>query len=125
MARLRPTPRVLRQDLKLPIPPITVPLDEIAHPLVAKAAERFADPDAGHERIRSIGDEVLFETRVQRRRGAVLRLVPGCDPETWHLETAAFIRDLEPDEQLWSDPMDPIAAARLLGAAGDEAGRAA
>lgn len=26
VARLRPTPRVLRQDLKLPIPPITVPL---------------------------------------------------------------------------------------------------
>jgi hypothetical protein len=30
------------------------PLGEIAHPLLAKAAEHFADGQAGHERIRAI-----------------------------------------------------------------------
>jgi len=71
MARTRPTLRALREDLKLPVPPLDVPLDEVDHPALAKAAEQFADPNAGHERIRAVDDQVLFKVKVQRWRGEV------------------------------------------------------
>ncbi|WP_328318337.1 hypothetical protein [Streptomyces sp. NBC_00388] len=67
----RPTLRCLREDLGLPVPPVTVPLDEASHPLLAKTAEQFAVNDAKHERIRAIDDQVLFKVKVQRWRGAV------------------------------------------------------
>ncbi len=67
----RPTLRCLREDLRLALPPVNRPLDEIDHPLIRKAAERFADPDTPHERIRAIDDHVLFKVKVQRWRGAV------------------------------------------------------
>ena len=67
----RPTLRCLREDLGLPIPPVNRPLDEIDHPLIRKAAERFADADTPHERIRAIDDQVLFKVKAQRWRGAV------------------------------------------------------
>ncbi|MER7967973.1 hypothetical protein ABTX35_02980 [Streptomyces sp. NPDC096080] len=38
---------------------------------MAKAREHFADDAAGHERIRSIDDEVLLKVKIQRWRGAV------------------------------------------------------
>ncbi|MGQ4330784.1 hypothetical protein [Streptomyces hayashii] len=38
---------------------------------MAKARDHFADDGAGHERIRSIDDEVLFKVKIQRWRGAV------------------------------------------------------
>jgi hypothetical protein len=69
--RARPTLRCLREDLALPLPRVRTPLDEIAHPLLAKAAERFADEQAPQERIAAIDDQVLFKVKVQRRRGAV------------------------------------------------------
>lgn len=69
--RTRPTLRCLREDLDLPVPPATQPLDEIAHPVLAKATEQFADADAKHERIRAIDDHILFKVKVQRWRGAV------------------------------------------------------
>lgn len=67
----RPTLRCLREDLGLALPPVNRPLDEIEHPLIRKAAERFADPDTPHERIRAIDDRVLFKVKAQRWRGAV------------------------------------------------------
>ncbi|MBT3166944.1 hypothetical protein HTV80_28175 [Streptomyces sp. Vc74B-19] len=67
----RPTLRCLREDLGRPLPPVTVPLDEIDHPILAKAGEQFADSDTKHERIRAIDDQVLFKVKVQRWRGAV------------------------------------------------------
>ncbi|SMQ16380.1 hypothetical protein SAMN06272771_2742 [Streptomyces sp. Ag82_O1-12] len=67
----RPTLRCLREDLCLAVPPVTVPLDEIDHPVLAKASEQFADEDGKHERIRSVDDQVLFKVKVQRWRGAV------------------------------------------------------
>ncbi|MBS2966517.1 hypothetical protein KGA66_25990 [Actinocrinis puniceicyclus] len=67
----RPTLRCLREDLGLALPPVNRPLDEIDHPLIRKAAERFADPDTPQERIRAIDDQVLFKVKVQRWRGAV------------------------------------------------------
>jgi hypothetical protein len=41
------------------------------HPLLAKAAERFADDETPQERISAIDDQVLFKVKVQRWRGAV------------------------------------------------------
>ena len=71
MRPTRPTLRALREDLKLPLPSAREPLDELDHPILAKARGHFADDETGHERIRSIDDEVLFKVKVQRWRGAV------------------------------------------------------
>jgi hypothetical protein len=70
-ARARPTLRCLREDLALPVPSVDIPLDEITHPLLAKATERFADAETPRERISAIDDRVLFKVKVQRWRGAV------------------------------------------------------
>ena len=48
-----------------------MPLDEIDHPVLRKANDRFADENATHERIVEIDDQVLFKVKVQRWRGAV------------------------------------------------------
>lgn len=67
---VRPTLRCLREDLRLPVPPARTPLDQIGHPLLAKASEQFADPDTPHVRIRAVDDVVLFKVKVGRWRGA-------------------------------------------------------
>lgn len=51
MEPVRPTLRCLRNDLKLALPPATQPLDEVDHPLLAKARAQFADGANPHERI--------------------------------------------------------------------------
>lgn len=68
---VRPTLRCLREDLELAVPAVARPLDEIDHPLLRRAAERFAEPETAHERIRAIDDQVLFKVKAQRWRGAV------------------------------------------------------
>lgn len=68
---VRPTLRTLREDLKVALPSVHEPLDELEHPLLAKAREQFADENAAHERIRAIDDQILFKVKVQRWRGAV------------------------------------------------------
>jgi hypothetical protein len=45
----RPTLRCLRKDLALAVPRVDTPLEEISHPLLAKATERFADDQTPHE----------------------------------------------------------------------------
>nr|WP_243876220.1 hypothetical protein [Streptomyces sp. 846.5] len=50
----RPTLRCLAEDLELALPAVTLPLDELAHPLLGKTAEQFAEAETKHERIRSI-----------------------------------------------------------------------
>jgi hypothetical protein len=67
----RPTLRCLREDLALAVPRADTPLEEISHPLLAKATERFADDQTPHERIAAIDDEVLFKVKAQRWRGDV------------------------------------------------------
>jgi len=62
--------RALIEDLRLPVPPADDLLDEIDHPLLAKANEQFTGRRTGHERIRAVKDEVLFKVKVQRWRGA-------------------------------------------------------
>jgi hypothetical protein len=71
MRPARPTLRCLQDDLGHPVPPVTQPLEDLDHPLLAKATEQFAEADAKHERIRAIDDQVLFKVKVQRWRGAV------------------------------------------------------
>lgn len=94
MARqVRPTLRCLREDLGLPVPHVDVPLGEIAHPLLAKAAERFADLQTGHERIRAIDDQVLFKVKIQRWRGAV-----WADDDLAWLVAAGQREDGSPDD---------------------------
>ncbi len=71
MRRARPTLRCLQEDLDLPVPPVTRLLEDVEHPLLAKASDQFAEANAKHERIRAIDDQVLFKVKVQRWRGAV------------------------------------------------------
>jgi hypothetical protein len=67
----RPTLRCLRDDLGLAVPHADILLEEVSHPLLAKATERFADDETSQERIAAIDDQVLFKVKVQRWRGAV------------------------------------------------------
>jgi hypothetical protein len=53
------------------VPPQTIPLDEVDHPVLRKANGQFVDENATHERITEIDDQVLFKVKVQRWRGAV------------------------------------------------------
>jgi hypothetical protein len=69
--RARPTLRCLREDLALTVPRADTPLEDVSHPLLARATERFADDQTPHERIAAIDDEVLFKVKAQRWRGAV------------------------------------------------------
>jgi hypothetical protein len=69
--RARPTLRCLREDLGLAVPRVDTPLEEATHPLLAKAAERFAGEQPPQERIAAVDDQVLFKVKVQRWRGAV------------------------------------------------------
>jgi hypothetical protein len=48
--RARPTLRCLCEDLMQAVPPADTPLDEVPHPLLAKASERFADDGTPRER---------------------------------------------------------------------------
>ena len=64
MLPARPTLRVLREDLKITIPAVHEPLDQIGHPLLVKAREQFADDNTSHERIRAIDDQVFFKVKV-------------------------------------------------------------
>jgi hypothetical protein len=44
----------------------------------------------------------------------ILHRVPGCPPDAWFPEHVLPERELLPAEQVWSNLMDPKAAARLL-----------
>lgn len=67
--------------------------------------------DDGHETyaaIRITGSVPLNVTAM------ILDRVPGCDPAAWFPEHALPERDILPAEQVWSNLMDPKAAAGLL-----------
>jgi hypothetical protein len=67
--------------------------------------------DQGHETyvaIRIIGS-------VPRRLVAtILSLIPGCQADAWMSDYAMPERAVAPEEQIWSNIMDPAAAAKLL-----------
>jgi hypothetical protein len=89
----RPTLRCLCEDLALTVPRADTALEEISHPLLAKANERFADDRTPHERIAAIDDEVLFKVKAQRWRGAVwVDTVAGCRRAAGRGITRRFLR---------------------------------
>ncbi|MGB7588377.1 MAG: hypothetical protein WBM00_06675 [Solirubrobacterales bacterium] len=132
MTRTRPTLRCLREDLALSPGPVDEPLDEIDHPLLAKANQQFCDPAIPHQRIAAIDDNVLFKVKIQRWRGAVWGDTPGADVWYWLVvagqreegsatdfhaalaSTAKAARSRYNAEQAWSNLMDPTEAAKLL-----------
>jgi hypothetical protein len=67
--------------------------------------------DQGHETyvtIRIIGS-------VPRRLVATtLSLIPGCELDAWMSDYAIPERAGAPEEQIWSNIMDPVAAAKFL-----------
>lgn len=71
MQQVRPTLRTMAQDLCIPLPPVNQPLDEIDHPVLAKARAQFAVQEVAHERIRAIDDQVVWKVKIQRWRGAI------------------------------------------------------
>jgi hypothetical protein len=44
----------------------------------------------------------------------ILSLVPGCELTAWMSDSAMPQRAVAPEEQIWSNIMDPTAAAKLL-----------
>lgn len=78
-----PVRRCLREDLHLPLPPASIPLDQVDHPLLTKAGEQFADPDTPHERIRAIDDVVLFKVKISRWRGATYVDQTAAEASDW------------------------------------------
>lgn len=71
MPRIRPTLRCALEDLKIAIPGLDTPLDEVDHPLLTKANEQFSDSARHQEKITAIDDEYLVKVKAQRWRGAV------------------------------------------------------
>ena len=67
--------------------------------------------DQGHETyvaIRIIGS-------IPRRLVAtVLSLIPGCEFDAWISDYAMPERAVAPEEQIWFNIMDPVAAAKFL-----------
>jgi hypothetical protein len=127
MRPARPTLRCLRDDLRVPLPPVSHPLDEVDHPLLRKAGEQFADAGIPHERIVAIDDQVLFKVKVQRWRGAVWvepdqpwlvaagrREDGSCVFDDWMPEFNLPDRRLDPGEHAFSNIMNPVEAAKLL-----------
>jgi hypothetical protein len=65
-------------------------------------ADRATKPNVA---IRIIGS-------VPRRLvAAILSLIPGCQPDAWMSDYAMPERAVAPEEQIWSNTMDPAAAA--------------
>lgn len=67
--------------------------------------------DSGHETYVAIAIYGSVHTNLTK---IVLDIVPGCDRTAWFPEAAFPDRDLRPNEQAWSNVMDPLVAAKLL-----------
>ena len=89
----RPTLRCLRGDLALAVPRADSPLEEISHPLLAKATERFADDQTPHKRIAAIDDEGA----VQGQSPALVRRYLGRCRIPW-LVAAGWREEGSPDD---------------------------
>lgn len=93
MLPVRPTLRVLREDLGIPLPSVQYSLNDLDHPLLVKARAQFIDDGAAHERINAIDDQVLLKVKVQRWRGAVW----VDEPQPW-LVAAGTRKEGSPDD---------------------------
>lgn len=67
--------------------------------------------DNGHETYAAIR---ITGSVPQNLTAVILSRVPGCDPEAWFPEHALPEREILPAEQVWSNLMEPKAAAELL-----------
>ena len=67
--------------------------------------------DNGHETYVAIA---IHGSVHQDLTKIVLDIVPGCDRTAWFPEATFPGRDLRPNEQAWSNLMDPLVAAKLL-----------
>lgn len=79
--RVRPTKRCL-SDLSVPIPDISLPLEELDTPVV-NAAQALPDQKAagGAQRVLSLSDRVWFKVKTSDNRGVVVELAPAEIPE--------------------------------------------
>ncbi len=68
--RTRVTLRCLREDLRLPLPPVEVDLGGLDHPLVAEARRLAPTAPRGQKRILSIEKPLVYRLRHGRWRGA-------------------------------------------------------
>ena len=50
----------------------------------------------------------------RRPIATILSVVPGCEPDAWMSDYAMPERAVAPEEQIWSNIMDPAAAAKFL-----------
>jgi hypothetical protein len=96
---VRPTKRCL-DDLDLPVPYLTKPLESIEHTLVRRAQQVPAEQAAkGAERILSLSDRLWYKVKSGRHRGAVTALSEreAADVTTsvgrWWLCAAGYRRD--------------------------------
>jgi len=67
--------------------------------------------DQGHETYLAIR---IIGSVPKRLAATIVSLVPGCEPDTWMSDYAMPERPMAPKEQIWSNLMDPTAAAKLL-----------
>jgi len=67
--------------------------------------------DQGHETYVAIR---IIGSVPKRLAATIVSLVPGCEPDTWMSDYAMPERPMAPEEQIWSNLMDPTPAAKLL-----------
>ena len=67
--------------------------------------------DQGHEAYVAIR---IIGSVPKRLVATILSLVPGCEPTAWMSDYAMPERAMAPEEQVWSNLMDPAAAAKFL-----------
>ena len=73
---------------------------------------------AGCRRATGRGHETYVAIRIigsvpRRLVATILSLVPGCELDAWMSDYAMPERAVAPEEQIWSNIMDPLAAAKF------------
>lgn len=67
--------------------------------------------DQGHDTYVAIR---IIGSVPERLVATILSLIPGCEPSAWMSDYAMPQRAVAPAEQIWSNIMDPAAAAKFL-----------
>jgi hypothetical protein len=108
---VRPTLRVLSDDLGIALPTVDEPVHALDHPLVARAQlVPLAEAVSGSERVLSLVDRVWLKVKTARHRGGVTTVSareaqdlsqPGMDPrwlEGWWLGFAGMRSEGSPED---------------------------
>jgi hypothetical protein len=106
---VRPTRRCIR-DLGVDLPDLGLPLNEIAHPVIASAQSLPEQRDAGGaERVVSLSDRVWFKVKTSDHRAAATELaaseVPDWTPQTrgaWWIGAAGRRQDDSPQRDFYA-----------------------